>query len=94
MRVYFDSCIVIYLIERREPWHSGIRQQLRRLATPDSAVVFTDLNRLECRVFPIAAGMPDLLADYDAFFASDGLSGMVCRPKPSTSPLTCGPGTA
>ena len=73
MRVYFDSCIVIYLIERREPWHSGIRQQLRRLSTPDSAVVFTDLNRLECRVFPIAAGMPDLLADYDAFFASDGL---------------------
>jgi hypothetical protein len=36
--VYFDSCIVIYLIERRAPWHSGIRQQLRRLSTPIAAI--------------------------------------------------------
>jgi len=73
VRAYFDSCIVIYLIEKRQPWHGVIRNALTRLSAPDSAVVFTDLNRLECRVLPIAAGMPGLLADYDAFFASDGL---------------------
>lgn len=74
MRIYFDSCVIIYLIERREPWNAAIRRELVRLSEPESRVVFTDLVRLECRVFPMAAGRLDLLADYDAFFAGEGIT--------------------
>lgn len=72
MRIYLDSCIVIYLIEQREPWNAAIRRELSRLRQPESRVVFTDLVRLECRVFPMAAGRVDQLADYDEFFAGEG----------------------
>lgn len=74
MRVYFDSCIAIYLVERGEPWFSAIRQvHLPRLAEPGSSVIFTDLNRLECRTLPLALGRGDILREFDDFFARSGM---------------------
>lgn len=72
MRVYLDSCIVIYLVEGS----AEIREQVSRLLLPPKdpipEVVFTDLTRLECRVKPLAAGDSARLADYDEFFATPG----------------------
>jgi predicted nucleic acid-binding protein len=74
MKVYFDSCIVIYLVEKREPFRTRIRGQFHRLTVPHSTVVYTDLTRLECRVMPLALGQTDQLTDFDDYFVQPGLT--------------------
>jgi predicted nucleic acid-binding protein len=81
MRLYFDSCTAIYLVERREPWHTRIRAQFDRLQASISEVIFSDLNRLECRVVPLALNRSDVLADYDEYFSSPGMVWFPLQPK-------------
>jgi predicted nucleic acid-binding protein len=67
MRVYLDSATVIYLVESVGPWESAVRTFLEQPgAIPQASV----LTRMECRVQPLREDRADLLADYDAFFAS------------------------
>ena len=71
MRVYLDSCVLIYLTEGQ----ANIRERIgNRLVGGDNApeVAFTDLSRLECRVKPLADGDAARLKDYDDFFATPG----------------------
>jgi predicted nucleic acid-binding protein len=70
MRVYLDSCVVIYLVEKREPWCTRIRRGLLPEEAPLPEVCFTDLTRMECRVGPVAKDDTDALAEYDKFFAA------------------------
>jgi len=71
MRVYLDSCIAIYLIEQRGALAKAIRS---RLAPPDAMpqVAYTDLTRLECRVWPLREGRTELLEAFDNFFSTPG----------------------
>ena len=72
MRVYLDSCIIIYLTESSADVRDRISPRLLSSAGAVPTVVFTDLSRLECRVKPLAAGNATVLADYDDFFAAPG----------------------
>lgn len=72
MRVYLDSCIIIYLTEGSAELQERISRRLLLPVDAPPIVVFTDLSRLECRVKPLAAGNATTLADYDDFFASPG----------------------
>jgi predicted nucleic acid-binding protein len=71
--VYLDSCVVIYLIELAEPWHSQIRARLLPPTASASEICVSDLTRLECRVGPLARGDAQALAEYDEFFAMPAL---------------------
>lgn len=67
MRVYLDSAAAIYLVENIAHWASAVQSFLRQPgAVPQASV----LTRMECRVLPLREGRAELLADYDAFFAS------------------------
>jgi len=68
MRVYFDSCILIYRIEQRQPWAQRVDALLASIDAAAALFVTTELTRLECRVRPLALGRADVLRDYDAFF--------------------------
>jgi predicted nucleic acid-binding protein len=70
---YLDSCVVIYLIEMQEPWHSHVRARLLAQTGAEPAICFSDLTRLECRVGPLMRGDAQALAEYDEFFATPGL---------------------
>ena len=72
MRVYLDSCIVIYLTEGSADMRERIGRQLLRSAEAAPTVTFTDLSRLECRVKPLAIGNATLLTDYESFFTTPG----------------------
>ena len=75
MRVVLDSAAAIYLVEDIAPWASAVQSFLRQPgAVPQASV----LTRMECRVLPLREGRAELLADYDAFFASldGGLLGL------------------
>lgn len=69
MRVYLDSCVLIYRIEQTAPWAARAQEQLNQVETSGATVIVSELTRLECRVRPIALGRADMLNDYDAFFA-------------------------
>lgn len=73
MRVYFDSCILIYRIEQREPWARSIGLRLAQLDAATTTTVTSELTRLECRVKPLALGRTDVLRDYEAFFDQPNL---------------------
>ena len=67
MRVHLDSAAAIYLVENITPWETAVQAFLRKPgAVPQASV----LTRMECRVLPLREGRAELLADYDAFFAS------------------------
>jgi len=74
--LFFDACVIIYLIEAAPPFAERLRGTLAALrdAQPDAAIAVSDLSRLECRIRPLRAGRRDLVAAYDAFFAADGLT--------------------
>lgn len=50
MRLFLDSCIVIYLVERIEPWRTRVEQAL--LLGNWSRLVTSDLVQLECLIVP------------------------------------------
>ncbi len=67
MRVYLDTSAVIYLVENVAPWEKSVQAFLNQ---PNVVPQVSVLTRMECRVQPMRAGNAELLADYDAFFAS------------------------
>ena len=74
VRVYLDSCTVIYLVEQKKPWCLDIADRLMPKTGPLPLVHFSDLTRLECRVGPMLKSDLIALAEYDDFFAAPGFS--------------------
>ena len=75
MLVYPDGAAAISLVGNVAPWEATVQAFLRKPgAVPQASV----LTRMECRVLPLREGRAELLADYDAFFASldGGLLGL------------------
>ena len=72
MRVYLDSCIIIYFTEGGADMQERIGRRLLSTEGNGPSIVFTDLSRLECRVKPLATGDSAVLTDYDDFFAMPG----------------------
>ena len=68
MLIYFDSVIVIYLIDHTGTFRARAAKQLTSLTTAGDQIAVSDLTRLECRVKPIALGDKIKLAGFDAFF--------------------------
>ena len=73
MRIYLDSCVLIYLIEQRAPWAALANDVWLRSEANGAVTVVSELTRLECRVHPLALGRADMLSDYDSFFDHIGL---------------------
>lgn len=72
MRVYLDSCVIIYLTEGGADMQDRIGRRLLLPEDDPPTVVFTDLSRLECRVKPLVRADTATLTDYDEFFATPG----------------------
>ncbi|WP_082674133.1 type II toxin-antitoxin system VapC family toxin [Thiohalocapsa sp. ML1] len=65
---YLDTCIVIYLIERADPFFSQVIRFLSRHANVGLCV--SPLVRLETVVKPMRDGNLRRVADYDIFLSS------------------------
>ncbi len=71
MRIYLDSCIVIYYIER----HMNFFQKIdARFLDDGNQWLTSDLCRLECQVQPVRQQDEQRLTLYRKFFASTDLS--------------------
>ncbi len=67
MRAYLDTAPVIYLVENVPLLETAARRFLYESAALPQASVLT---RMECRVQPLREGRKEVLAEFDAFFAS------------------------
>jgi len=73
-KVYLDACVVIYLVERHRDYADTLRQRLfTSSGLPAVKLVLSEVVRMECRIKPVREGEQDLVARYDAFFATAGL---------------------
>src|SRR4051794_40863621 len=69
MLIYFDSVIVIYLLDNVGTFSARAVTRLTALEAAGDQIARSDLTRLECRVKPIKPGDAAKLADFDTFFA-------------------------
>jgi predicted nucleic acid-binding protein len=70
MRIYFDTCMAIYFVERSLPAREqSITAALQERRARQPLLCWTDLTRLECRVKPLREQDHELLASYEQFFS-------------------------
>ncbi|HXU24272.1 MAG TPA: type II toxin-antitoxin system VapC family toxin [Tepidiformaceae bacterium] len=67
---FVDSCIAIYYVERRNPWHEQVVAAFER-SSPE-VLCISDLVRMECHVGAHQLGDMQLLERYERLF--DGLT--------------------
>ena len=67
-QVYLDACVVIYLIEKVDPFSDKIRQFLARHS--DASLCVSPLVRLEVMIKPLRESVATLVADYEDFLAA------------------------
>lgn len=68
MKVYLDSCILIYLLEGEYDFRTLITEKILDNANIEYCISL--LTRMECRVGPLREGNLDLLEEYDELFDS------------------------
>lgn len=75
MIVFLDTNALIYLIEANPGFSDSVRRKLAAIGRihPQAGIALSRLTSLECRVGPMKANNPALLAVYDAFFARPDL---------------------
>ena len=73
---FLDACVLIYRFEGEATVVASVDKTLSRLqrADRDARIAVSEISRLECRVRPLREGRRDLVATYDRFFASSGLT--------------------
>jgi predicted nucleic acid-binding protein len=67
--VYFDSVIVIYLIDHTGALHLRATHRLAASMAAGDRIAVTDLTRLECRIIPVRNRDAVKLGEFDTFFA-------------------------
>ena len=73
---FLDACILIYRFEGEATAVASVDKTLSRLQRADreARIAVSEISRLECRVRPLREGRRNLVATYDRFFASSGLT--------------------
>ena len=72
--MFLDACAIIYLIEAKDAKSDLVRQLVSDYVNKDGASLFvSSLSILECLVLPKKSNDFELLAEYEDFFASDGV---------------------
>lgn len=63
---YFDSCIIIYLVEEHPVYSSSLEARLQQAA--DTILAFSALSELECLVLPIRNRQQVLIEKFHNWF--------------------------
>lgn len=66
-KIYLDTCIVIYFVEKHPVYASKIERLITDLGGDDT-LCFSPLIRLECFVMPLRTKDAELKGHYESFF--------------------------
>jgi uncharacterized protein len=69
--IYFDTGIIIRLVEGLDRVRIPIESRLRQIPAAERSAITSRLSRLECRCRPLRDNESQLLASYDLFFSSE-----------------------
>ena len=64
--IYLDSCLLIYVVENRQPWAATVRKALER--ERQAEFVISPLVKAECLVGPFRRDDPALVARHRRYF--------------------------
>jgi predicted nucleic acid-binding protein len=67
-RLYLDASYIIYLVEASSSFHETAVSHFTGFRARDSAVITSELSRLECRIKPLRDHNEGLLRQYAEFF--------------------------
>ncbi len=67
MKIYFDSCIVIYLVENHPEYASKVERRISELSGNDT-LCSSPLVHLECLVTPFRTRDASLIGNFKSFF--------------------------
>ena len=83
MNLFLDACIIIYLVEAREPFHSKVQKNLQHIAekNPDTSIAISRLSILECLVHPLRQQEDSAIEQYRSFFARQDLQIIELAPE-------------
>ena len=82
MTVFLDACAIIHRVEAVAPFHLRFDELLRDIAgAGEPSLAVSRLSLPECRTKPLREGDAGLLACYDRFFDSAGLTIVELSPK-------------
>ena len=70
MRLYLDAVVIIYAVERIEPWAELVAA---RMTGEQITSLTSELSCLECKVRPLRLNQEDVIVGFEAFFA-EGVS--------------------
>ena len=73
MRLYLDANTIIYSVEGVPQFRDSVLRWIEQ-GLADGPLLTSELSRLECRVKPLREEDQNLLASYDAFFASPSIA--------------------
>ncbi|WP_437623568.1 type II toxin-antitoxin system VapC family toxin [Sorangium sp. So ce1151] len=68
MKIYLDSCIVIYWVEMPDPFYEPVAHAMRSMGS--ALYCISDLVRLEARVGPLRRAQADVLAMFEQAFSA------------------------
>ena len=83
MNLFLDACVIIYLIEAKEPFHSKVQKTLYHLAdeNPGMSIAVSRLSVLECLVHPLRQQESSTIEQYRSFFVREELQIIELAPE-------------
>ena len=83
MNLFLDACVIIYLIEAKEPFHSKVQKTLFHLAAenPAMSIAISRLSVLECLVHPLRQQENSTIEQYRSFFVREELQIIELAPE-------------
>jgi uncharacterized protein len=72
--IYFDTGIIIRLVEGVDRVRIPIEARLQQIPDADRIAVTSRLSRLECRCKPLRENLTQMLASYEDFFTSSDVT--------------------
>jgi len=83
MNLFLDACVIIYLIEAKEPFHSKVQKILYHLAAenPAMSIAISRLSVLECLVHPLRQQENSTIEQYRSFFVREDLQIIELAPE-------------
>ena len=66
-RIYLDSCIVIYFVEKHPEFAAAIEGRISSLSETDT-LCYSPLTRMECLVKPLRVADDELRDNFELFF--------------------------
>ncbi len=83
MNLFLDACVIIYLIEAKEPFFSEVQKTIRTIAdeNPDTSLAISRLSVLECLVHPLRQQEKFTIEQYRSFFARQDLQIIELAPE-------------